>query len=104
MKYDNKIIAVIGNSGSGKSTYINNLKINKKVGIINEETVKCNRVKDQLLYYVKKYKYRLDILEDRYNEIINMINISMTIFSRNYITIIIYFNIFNYIIILWYFT
>ena len=83
MKYDNKIVAVVGNSGSGKSSYINNMKINKRVGIINEETIKCNRVKEQLLYYVNKYKYRLDLLEDRFNEIIKMLNINESIYSKS---------------------
>ena len=83
MKYENKIIAVLGNSGSGKSSYIKSLKINKKVGIINDDTIKCNRVKDQLLYYVNKYKYRLDILEDRFNEIIKMLNISESILDKD---------------------
>lgn len=83
MKYENKIIAVLGNSGSGKSSYIMNLKINKRVGIINDDTIKCNRVKDQLLYYVNKYKYRLDILEDRFNEIIKMLNISESILDKD---------------------
>ncbi len=83
MKYENKIIAVLGNSGSGKSSYIKSLKINKKVGIINDDTIKCNRVKDQLLYYVNKYKYRLDILDDRFNEIIKMLNISESILDKD---------------------
>ena len=83
MKYENKIIAVLGNSGSGKSSYIKSLKINKKVGIINDDTIKCNRVKDQLLYYVNKYKYRLDILDDRFNEIIKMLNISESILNKD---------------------
>ena len=83
MKYDNKIVAVVGNSGSGKSSYINNMKINKRVGIINEETIKCNRVKEQLLYYVNKYKYRLDLLEDRFNEIIKMLNINESILDKD---------------------
>ena len=76
MKYENKIIAIVGNSGAGKSSYIKNMKMNKKVGIINDDTIKRISVRDQLLYYVNKYKYRLDILEDRFNEIIKMLNIS----------------------------
>lgn len=83
MKYDNKIVAIVGNSGAGKSSYVKNMKISKRVGIINDDTIKCNRVKDQLLYYVNKYKYRLDILEDRFNEIIKMLNISETILDRD---------------------
>ena len=76
MKYDNKIVAIVGNSGAGKSSFIKKMKINKKVGIINSDTIRCNNVKDQLLYYVNEYKYRLDILDDRFNEIIKMLNIS----------------------------
>lgn len=83
MNFDNKLIAVVGNSGSGKSTFIKNQKISKKVGIINDETIRCNNVKDQLLYYVKKYKYRLDILEDRYNEIIKMLSINERILDKD---------------------
>jgi energy-coupling factor transporter ATP-binding protein EcfA2 len=83
MKFDNKIVAIVGNSGSGKSSFVKKIKTNKKVGIINDDTVKCNRVKDQLLYYVKKYKYRLDILNDRFNEIIKMLNISERILDKD---------------------
>ncbi|MBR4830784.1 MAG: ATP-binding cassette domain-containing protein [Bacilli bacterium] len=83
MKYDNKIVAVVGNSGAGKSTFIKNQKISKKVGIINDDTIKENIVRDQLLYYVKKYKYRLDILEDRFNEIIKMLGISERILDKD---------------------
>lgn len=83
MKFDNKIVAIVGNSGSGKSSFVKKIKTNKKVGIINDDTVKCNRVKDQLLYYVKKYKYRLDILDDRFNEIIKMLNISERILDKD---------------------
>ena len=83
MKHDNKIVAVVGNSGAGKSTFIKNQKISKKVGIINDETIKENRVRDQLLYYVKKYKYRLDILDDRFNEIIKMLSISEKILDKD---------------------
>lgn len=83
MKYENKIIAVVGNSGAGKSTFIKKQKISKKVGIINDETIRENIVRDQLLYYVKKYKYRLDILDDRFNEIIKMLNISENILDKD---------------------
>jgi energy-coupling factor transport system ATP-binding protein len=82
MKLDNKIIAVVGNSGAGKSTFIKKQKISKKVGIINDDTIRCNIVRDQLLFYVKKYKYRLDILEDRFNEIIKMLSISERILDK----------------------
>lgn len=83
MKYENKIIAIVGNSGAGKSSYIKNMKMNKKVGIINDDTIKRISVRDQLLYYVNKYKYRLDILEDRFNEIIKMLNISERILDKD---------------------
>lgn len=83
MKYENRIVAVVGNSGAGKSTFIKNQKISKKVGIINDETIKENIVRNQLLYFVKKYKYRLDILDDRFNEIIKMLNISEKILDKD---------------------
>ena len=83
MKLDNKIIAVVGNSGAGKSTFIKKQKISKKVGIINDDTIRCNIVRDQLLFYVKKYKYRLDILEDRFNEIIKMLSINERILDKD---------------------
>ena len=83
MKLDNKIIAVVGNSGAGKSTFIKKQKISKKVGIINDETIRENIVRNQLLYYVKKYKYRLDILDDRFNEIIKMLNINESILDKD---------------------
>ena len=83
MKHDNKIVAVVGNSGAGKSTFIKKQKISKKVGIINDDTIRCNIVRDQLLFYVKKYKYRLDILEDRFNEIIKMLSINERILDKD---------------------
>ena len=49
----NKIIGVIGNSGSGKSSIISKIKNDKKIGIINSNVVKCDNVKDQIEYYVK---------------------------------------------------
>ena len=71
----NKIIGVIGNSGSGKSSFINTIKSNKKIGIINTNIVKCDIVKDQIEYYVREYNYRLKELQDRENEIITMLEI-----------------------------
>lgn len=78
-----KIIGIVGNSGSGKSTFISYFKMNEKVGIINYETIKCNLVEEQLKYYVLKYKYKLNELESRFNEITKMLNIKSDILKRN---------------------
>lgn len=71
----NKIIGVIGNSGSGKSSIISKIKLDKKTGIINSDVIKCDNVKDQIEYYVREYNYRLKELQDRENEIITMLEI-----------------------------
>lgn len=80
---NNKITAIIGNSGSGKSTFINKFKENKKIGIIDYNIIKSTNVNSQLEYYVKKYKFKLNELEDRKNEIIKMLEINKDILNRN---------------------
>ena len=79
----NKIIGVIGNSGSGKSSIISKIKNDKKVGIINSNVIKCDNVKDQIEYYVREYNYRLKELQDRENEIITMLEIEEEILDRS---------------------
>ena len=79
----NKIIGIIGNSGSGKSSIISKIKSNKKIGIINTNIIKCDNVKDQIEYYVREYNYRLKELQDRENEIITMLEIDESILDRS---------------------
>ena len=79
----NKIIGVIGNSGSGKSSIISKIKSDKKVGIINSNVIKCDNVKDQIEYYVREYNYRLKELQDRENEIITMLEIEENILDKS---------------------
>ena len=79
----NKIIGVIGNSGSGKSSIISKLKNDKKIGIINSNVIKCDNVKDQIEYYVREYNYRLKELQDRENEIITMLEIEEDILDKS---------------------
>ena len=79
----NKIIGVIGNSGSGKSSIISRIKNDKKIGIINSNVVKCDNVKDQIEYYVREYNYRLKELQDRENEIITMLEIDEDLLDKS---------------------
>ena len=79
----NKIIGVVGNSGSGKSSIISKIKNDKKVGIINSNVIKCDNVKDQIEYYVREYNYRLKELQDRENEIITMLEIDNELLDRS---------------------
>lgn len=79
----NKIIGVIGNSGSGKSSIMSKIKSNKKIGVVNSNIVKCDIVKDQIEYYVREYNYRLKELQDRENEIITMLEIDESILDRS---------------------
>ena len=79
----NKIIGVIGNSGSGKSSILSKIKNDKKVGIINSNVIKCDNVKDQIEYYVREYNYRLKELQDRENEIITMLEIDEDLLDKS---------------------
>ena len=78
-----KIIGVIGNSGSGKSSIISKIKTDKKIGIINSDVIKCDNVKDQIEYYVREYNYRLKELQDRENEIITMLEIDEELLDKS---------------------
>lgn len=80
---DNKIYAITGNSGSGKSSLISDIKIDKKIGIVNNDTAKCNLVIDQIEYYDKKYEFKIKELEDRKNEIIKMLEIDKNILNKS---------------------
>lgn len=79
----NKIIGIIGNSGSGKSELINKIKSSKEVGIVNQDIIKCNIVKDQIEYYVREYNYRLKELQDRENEIVTMLEIDKELLEKS---------------------
>lgn len=80
---NNRIIGIIGNSGSGKTTFINNFTESRKVGIVNYDIINGTLVNDQIEYYVKKYEYKLGELEDRKKEIIQMLGISSNILEKN---------------------
>lgn len=80
---NNRIIGIVGNSGSGKSTFINNFTESRKVGIVNYDIINGTLVNDQIEYYVKKYEYKLGELEDRKKEIIQMLGISSNILEKN---------------------
>lgn len=80
---DNKIYAITGNSGSGKSSLISDIKIDKKIGIVNNDTAKCNLVIDQIEYYDIKYEFKIKELEDRKNEIIKMLEIDKGILNKS---------------------
>lgn len=79
----NKIIGVVGNSGSGKTTFIKNFIPSKNIGIVNNEIIKESIVNDQIEYYVRKYNYRLNELEDRKLEIIKMLEIDEKILDKS---------------------
>ena len=80
---ENKIYVITGNSGSGKSTLINDIEMNKKIGIINEDSIKCNLVSEQIEYYDKKYAFKINELNDRKNEIIKMLEIDDNILNKS---------------------
>ena len=79
----NKIIGVVGNSGSGKTTFVNEFKSSKKIGIINKDVLVCSTVDKQIEYYVRKYNYRLSILEERKEEILKMLEINKNLLYKN---------------------
>lgn len=79
----NRIIGIVGNSGSGKSTFVKNFEPNKKTGIVNLDIIKANRVIDQIEYYVREYNYRLPELEERKEEIIKMLEINSNILDMD---------------------
>lgn len=79
----NKIIGVVGNSGSGKSTFVKNFEPSKKTGIVNLDIIKSNNVIDQIEVFVKEYNYRLGELEERKDEIIKMLEINPNILDMD---------------------
>lgn len=80
---ENKIIGVCGNSGSGKTTFINQFEVSRKVGIVNFDIIKKNMVEEQIEYFDRLYKYRLKELEDRKEEIIKMLDIDKNILDKS---------------------
>lgn len=79
----NRIVGVVGNSGSGKSTFISYFKESKKVGIINYDIIECSKVNDQIEYFVKKYDYKVYEIEERKKEIVKMLEINSNILDGN---------------------
>lgn len=79
----NKIYLITGNSGSGKSTIVKSFEMNKKVGILDEDTIKCNIVRDQLEYFDKQYGFKINELIERENEIIKMLEIDYGILEKS---------------------
>ena len=79
----NKITGVTGNSGAGKSTFMSEFKLSKQCGVVNNDIIKCNIVKDQIEYFVREYNYRLKELSDRENEIIAMLDIDKSILDES---------------------
>ncbi|MBO6194962.1 MAG: ATP-binding cassette domain-containing protein [Bacilli bacterium] len=79
----NRIIGVVGNSGSGKSTFVKYFKQERKVGVINLDIIKVSNVEEQIEYYVKKYNYRIGDLESRKDEIIKMLEIDEDILYKD---------------------
>ena len=77
------IIGVVGNSGSGKSTFVNYFKESKRMGIINYDIIESSNVNDQIEYYVKKYNYKINELDERKKEIIKMLEIKSSILDSN---------------------
>ena len=77
------IIGVVGNSGSGKSTFVNYFKESKRIGIINYDIIESSNVNDQIEYYVKKYNYKINELDERKKEIIKMLEIKSSILDSN---------------------
>jgi len=80
---NNRIIGVVGNSGSGKSTFVKYFKQERKVGVINLDIIKVSNVEEQIEYYVRKYNYRLGELKNRKDEIIKMLEIDKDLLNRD---------------------
>ncbi|MBR2712732.1 MAG: ATP-binding cassette domain-containing protein, partial [Bacilli bacterium] len=80
---ENKIYGVVGNSGSGKTSFINNIELSKDVGIVDYNKIECNLVSDQIEYYDRLYNYKIKELEPRKNEIIKMLEISERILNSS---------------------
>ena len=80
---NNRIIGVVGNSGSGKGAFVKQFKIDRKVGIINLDIIEKSIVEDQIECYAKKYNYKMYDLEERKEEIIKMLDINPAILNNN---------------------
>ena len=79
----NSIVGITGNSGSGKSTFVNYFKMNKKIGVVNFDSIKCERVIDQIEYFDRLYKFKINELVDRREEIIKMLEIDSNILNNS---------------------
>lgn len=79
----NSIVGITGNSGSGKSTFVSHFKMDKKIGIVNFDSIKCERVIDQIEYFDRLYKFKINELVDRREEIIKMLEIDSNILNNS---------------------
>lgn len=79
----NSIVGITGNSGSGKSTFVNYFKMDKKIGVVNFDSIKCERVIDQIEYFDRLYKFKINELVDRREEIIKMLEIDSNILNNS---------------------
>lgn len=79
----NAIVGIVGNSGSGKSTFVNKFKQSNKVGIINFNIINSIKVIDQIEYYDRFYNYKIGELDSRREEIIKMLEIDDSILDNN---------------------
>lgn len=79
----NSIVGITGNSGSGKSTFVNYFKMDKKIGVVNFDSIKCERVIDQIEYFDRLYKFKINELVDRREEIIKMLEIDSNIINNS---------------------
>ncbi len=79
----NAIVGIVGNSGSGKSTFVNKFKQSNKVGIINFNIINSIKVIDQIEYYDRFYNYKIRELDSRREEIIKMLEIDDSILDNN---------------------
>ncbi len=79
----NKIYGVVGNSGSGKTSFVNDFVLSKDVGIVNYGIIECNLVSDQIEYYDKLFNYKIKELESRKQEIVKMLEIDKKILDSS---------------------
>ena len=79
----NSIVGITGNSGSGKSTFVNHFKMDKKTGVVNFDAIKCEKVIDQIECFDRMYKFKIQELDDRREEIIKMLEINSNILNSS---------------------